>query len=625
MKILGRIIGITIFLFLQALFHRCAFSQGPTITNLAVTAMTSSTVTIQWTTNQASSSQLIYGAGALNQATPVVGTLVTAHSLTLTGLTGGQVWQYEAVSVNSAGHSTTSAAQQFEMCDSESGVTASGTVNNYYEYGLYTITWQNQSGYSVSPTLCGAPLQQTWTGGLDHGASFGLNLPNNLEIVPSPSNWEIGVTGIDGSIGSFNISFSNSTPSTNITTALQAAAAGNLIHVWYDPATSTFYPPIATGGVSQIVAGTNVTISPSGGTGVVTVNASGGSGTPALPFSSLQYNNGGAFGGANGDYGTTNFYSFTLGQVQYSPVSTYNCDGTNCTFQATNNFIAGENVLLDYTFDNSCLYGTDSPALSTGLSSSQFELVESDTQCSGVASGIGGNASSDSAGLWVNAGHQGIELIANGSGDIGTGITLCTTSPTALNCAAGEDGNLSMSLTADSAIVLGSANIGWNILEDFSAGFAQSSFQTVLEDNSSKGIALDEIDGAPINIAANNINLYTLYSVYLGGTSSGAPPSPTPGTVPGSLQFVAGVTPPTPATNTVQISAPISVTAYNVNLPGAQDTGALTNDGSGNLGWGIGPATAPTGSCTTGIWVFTQDGKGSFCKAGTWEVAVTAP
>ena len=37
----------------------------------------------------------------------------------------------------------------------------------------------------------------------------------------------------------------------------------------------------ATGGVSQIVAGTNVTISPSGGTGVVTINASGGGGSSA--------------------------------------------------------------------------------------------------------------------------------------------------------------------------------------------------------------------------------------------------------------------------------------------------------------------------------------------------------
>jgi hypothetical protein len=40
-------------------------------------------------------------------------------------------------------------------------------------------------------------------------------------------------------------------------------------------------------GVSQIVAGTNVTLSPVGGTGVVTVNASGGSGTGANPTGSV--------------------------------------------------------------------------------------------------------------------------------------------------------------------------------------------------------------------------------------------------------------------------------------------------------------------------------------------------
>jgi hypothetical protein len=35
----------------------------------------------------------------------------------------------------------------------------------------------------------------------------------------------------------------------------------------------------ATGGVTQIIAGTNVTISPAGGTGAVTINASGGGGS----------------------------------------------------------------------------------------------------------------------------------------------------------------------------------------------------------------------------------------------------------------------------------------------------------------------------------------------------------
>jgi hypothetical protein len=40
----------------------------------------------------------------------------------------------------------------------------------------------------------------------------------------------------------------------------------------------------------------------------------------------------------------------------------------------------------------------------------------------------------------------------------------------------------------------------------------------------------------------------------------------------------------------------------------------------------LGPVTAPTGTCSPfGSWMWSQDGKGSFCKAGTWEVAVTAP
>ena len=50
------------------------------------------------------------------------------------------------------------------------------------------------------------------------------------------------------------------------------------------------------GGVTQIIPGTNVTISPASGTGNVTINASGG-GTPASPTNSVQFNDGGNFGG----------------------------------------------------------------------------------------------------------------------------------------------------------------------------------------------------------------------------------------------------------------------------------------------------------------------------------------
>ena len=55
------------------------------------------------------------------------------------------------------------------------------------------------------------------------------------------------------------------------------------------------------GGVTQLVAGTNISLSPVDGRGIVTINAStggGGSGVPNGPNYSLQYNNGGNFSGS---------------------------------------------------------------------------------------------------------------------------------------------------------------------------------------------------------------------------------------------------------------------------------------------------------------------------------------
>jgi hypothetical protein len=54
-----------------------------------------------------------------------------------------------------------------------------------------------------------------------------------------------------------------------------------------------------TAGVTQIIAGTNVTIDPVGGTGNVTINASSVS-TPGGSNTQMQYNNGGSFGGTTG-------------------------------------------------------------------------------------------------------------------------------------------------------------------------------------------------------------------------------------------------------------------------------------------------------------------------------------
>lgn len=56
---------------------------------------------------------------------------------------------------------------------------------------------------------------------------------------------------------------------------------------------------IVGGVVTEIVAGTNITISPTSGVGVVTINSSGGGGSPGGANTNVQFNDSGAFGGDN--------------------------------------------------------------------------------------------------------------------------------------------------------------------------------------------------------------------------------------------------------------------------------------------------------------------------------------
>ena len=79
----------------------------------------------------------------------------------------------------------------------------------------------------------------------------------------------------------------------------KSARTGNFLG--FDSNGNLAYYPTGTvpgGFVSKIVAGTNVTITPSGGTGAVTINALGG--VPGGSNTQLQYNNSGVFGGTSG-------------------------------------------------------------------------------------------------------------------------------------------------------------------------------------------------------------------------------------------------------------------------------------------------------------------------------------
>jgi len=270
----------------------CAIASAQ-LTNVAVTAMTPTSATVSWTSVAPSSTQVYFGLnGHLNSYTPLNPALVTSHTATLTGLivpSPGSIISYAAVSVDGSGNKLTSPTQQFVLCSSgQSGmVQTSGTINNYYEYGGMTLTWTNQSGQSITPTVCGTPIPTTITKSLDGGGSFSAPVPDSLQIVPSPSQWTATANSVGG-IGVFSIAPVTITgPSFNLSAPLQVGAIGQTIHVWWDAATNTFYPPLpGTGSVTSVGLGVpggfQVSGSPVSGAGILTWGLPVGWGTGSL-------------------------------------------------------------------------------------------------------------------------------------------------------------------------------------------------------------------------------------------------------------------------------------------------------------------------------------------------------
>jgi hypothetical protein len=115
--------------------------------------------------------------------------------------------------------------------------------------------------------------------------------------IPTSTQLALGDIAINTYDGKLYIKKLGNTPAAIVEVVTGEGGGGSSISASY--ATTASYAE--NGGVTQILAGTNVTLSPTDGKGVVTVNAiagGGGSGSPNGPLYSLQYNNGGLFSGS---------------------------------------------------------------------------------------------------------------------------------------------------------------------------------------------------------------------------------------------------------------------------------------------------------------------------------------
>ena len=87
---------------------------GPRISNIAITAIGTTSATITWDTNENADSQIRYGTTtAYGQTTPLVGALVLRRSLPLTGLTRGTPYNFQILSRDGFGNLSASVNTTF--------------------------------------------------------------------------------------------------------------------------------------------------------------------------------------------------------------------------------------------------------------------------------------------------------------------------------------------------------------------------------------------------------------------------------------------------------------------------------------------------------------------------------
>ncbi|MDC4206521.1 MAG: fibronectin type III domain-containing protein [Candidatus Manganitrophus sp.] len=116
----------------------------PTLSAISAGSITSSSVTISWTTNESADTQVQYGiTTAYGSSTPLNTTLTTAHSERLTGLTPSTTYHYRVLSKDAAGNLATSGDGTFttpappdNTPPAFSGITASSLT-----FDSVAVTW----------------------------------------------------------------------------------------------------------------------------------------------------------------------------------------------------------------------------------------------------------------------------------------------------------------------------------------------------------------------------------------------------------------------------------------------------------------------------------------------------
>jgi peptidoglycan/xylan/chitin deacetylase (PgdA/CDA1 family) len=106
-----------------------ADTTPPVISNTGTTNVGTTSATVNWATDEKSTSQVNYGIGAgCGDSTALDSNLATSHSVTITGLTPNTTYHFQAVSSDASGNSAASADLTFTTAAASSVIT--GDLNS---------------------------------------------------------------------------------------------------------------------------------------------------------------------------------------------------------------------------------------------------------------------------------------------------------------------------------------------------------------------------------------------------------------------------------------------------------------------------------------------------------------
>ncbi len=136
---------------------------APAILNVQST-VTNSSATITWITDEASSSQVNYGATTTYTLSSTLDpTLLTSHSVTLNGLAPGTAYNFDVMSANSSGSSSTSPNFTFQTTGSAPAPVISNVASSSITSSTALITWTTDQASTSQVNYGNASIASTAT------------------------------------------------------------------------------------------------------------------------------------------------------------------------------------------------------------------------------------------------------------------------------------------------------------------------------------------------------------------------------------------------------------------------------------------------------------------------------